>query len=109
MAKLTTYGLQLVEAEAKTGKWPVMICNANCCLSPHFAHQKVCCFEMFVVVFTQQSGLVFLGYYGFHVHGFAETLTLIHKIVSTKLMFSLTNCAGLFVGIWGEGTKKNCD
>lgn len=46
MAKLTTYGLQLVEAEAKTGKWTVMICNANCCLSAHFAHRKGGCFDM---------------------------------------------------------------
>ncbi len=35
MLKLTTSGLQVVEAETKTGKCPVMIRAARCNLSAH--------------------------------------------------------------------------
>ena len=40
MPRLITSGLQVVEAETKTGKWPVMICSAHCNLSALSAHPR---------------------------------------------------------------------
>lgn len=40
MPKLTTSGMQVLEAESKTGKWPVMIHSAHCNLSARSAHPR---------------------------------------------------------------------
>lgn len=96
MPKRTTSGLQVVEAETKTGKWPVMICGAHSNLSAHCAHPRsvLACKDGLA---SQGGGSIF-GFNRFQVHGFVKVHQSVTKFIS--LCFKLSHggtmvCSGM--------------